>query len=119
MAAGLAYLDWLLTGGDTADLGVVYLIHFDQRIGNLANPRATAGHYIGFSADPPKRFSRHTAGQGAAIMRAVRAQGITWQVAATWPGDRRLERKLKNRKHASRFCPICRADAVPDCARAA
>jgi hypothetical protein len=34
-------------------------------------------------------------------------------VAATWPGTRQLERQLKRRKHASRFCPVCRGEVTP------
>ena len=55
------------------------------------------------------RIADHTAGNGAAIVRAVQAQGIGFVVAATWPGSRTLERQLKNRKCAPRYCPICRA----------
>jgi hypothetical protein len=54
------------------------------------------------------RISTQTAGTGAAIVRAVQAKGIGFLVAATWPGDRVLERRLKNRKCAPRYCPICR-----------
>jgi hypothetical protein len=36
--------------------------------------------------------------------------GIGFQVARTWDGeDRAFERKLKNGKHSSRLCPICKA----------
>jgi len=41
-------------------------------------------------------------------VRAVQAKGIGFLVAATWPGSRSLERRLKNRKCAPRYCPICR-----------
>jgi hypothetical protein len=54
------------------------------------------------------RISTQTAGGGAAIVRAVQAKGIGFVVAATWPGTRSLERRLKNRKCAPRYCPICR-----------
>jgi hypothetical protein len=54
-----------------------------------------------------ERISAQTAGQGAAIVRHVQARGIGFLVATTWPGTRALERQLKNRKHASRFCPVC------------
>jgi hypothetical protein len=88
--------------------GTVYLLHFLEPIGNPANPRATAQHYIGWALVAAERISAQTAGQGAAIVRHVQASGIGFPVAATWPGTRALERQLKNRKHASRFCPICR-----------
>jgi len=107
MGAGLIYLDHLLaTDGDPGQ-GVVYLLHFLQPIGNPNNPRGQAQHYIGWTPDAPKRFAKHTAGQGSAIVRYVMAQGIGFVVAATWPGDRRLERRLKDRHNARDLCPLC------------
>jgi hypothetical protein len=87
--------------------GTVYLLHFLEPIGNLANPRAMAQHYIGVDLTG-RRIQVQTAGAGAAIVRYVQAQSIGFVVAATWPGGRALERQLKRRKHASRFCPVCR-----------
>jgi hypothetical protein len=87
-------------------MGTVYLLHFLEPIGNPSNPRGQAQHYIGWGAVAADRISKQTAGAGAAIVRAVQAKGIGFVVAATWPGTRALERQLKNRKHASRFCPI-------------
>ena len=86
--------------------GTVYLLHFLEPIGNPANPHAMAQHYIGVDLTG-QRIQTQTAGQGAAIVRAVQSRGIGFVVAATWPGTRQFERQLKNRKHASRFCPIC------------
>jgi hypothetical protein len=88
--------------------GTVYLLHFLEPIGNPTNRHAMAQHYIGWALVAAERISTQTAGQGAAIVRHVQAQGIGFLVAATWPGSRALERQLKRRKHASRFCPICR-----------
>jgi hypothetical protein len=88
--------------------GTVYLLHFLEPIGNPANRRAMAQHYIGWAQDPANRISVQTAGNGAAIVRAVQAKGVGFLVAATWPGTRSLERRLKNRKCAPRYCPICR-----------
>jgi putative endonuclease len=87
--------------------GTVYLLHFLEPIGNPANPHAMAQHYLGVDLTG-RRIQVQTAGQGAAIVRHVQARGIGFVVAATWPGGRALERQLKRRKHASRFCPICR-----------
>ncbi len=87
--------------------GTVYLLHFLEPIGNPANPRAMAQHYIGWSPAVAARIATHTAGGGAAIMRAVQAKGIGFEVAATWPGGRALERRLKARHKARRFCPLC------------
>jgi hypothetical protein len=40
-------------------------------------------------------------------MAAVSAQGIDWQLARTWLGDRDLERRLKRQHNAPRLCPVC------------
>lgn len=89
-----------------------YLIHFDRRIGNLENRRATAQHYIGFTCDLQGRLADHRAGNGAAIMRAVSEQGIPWHLARLWKcGTPKegylLEKRLKARKDAPALCPIC------------
>jgi putative endonuclease len=89
------------------DEGTVYLLHFLEPIGNPANPRAMAQHYIGVDLNG-QRISVQTAGQGAAIVRYVQAKGIGFVVARTWPGGRDVERRLKRRKDAPRFCPVCR-----------
>ena len=54
--------------------GTVYLLHFLEPIGNPANPRAMAQHYIGLDLTG-RRIEVQTAGQGAAIVRHVQAQG--------------------------------------------
>ena len=94
----------------TAAEGTVYLLHFLAPIGNFANRRAMARHYIGWSTDVPARIATHTLGNGRtpAIVRAVQQRGIGFVVAATWPGTRALERRLKNRKNAPRLCPQCK-----------
>jgi|Tabmets5t2r1_1033131.scaffolds.fasta_scaffold311801_1 hypothetical protein len=93
--------------------GTVYLLHFLEPIGNPTNPRAMAQHYIGWALVAAERVATHTTGNGAAIVRHVQARGIGFVVAATWPGSRALERQLKNRKHASRFCPACQQATSP------
>jgi hypothetical protein len=47
-------------------------------------------------------------GRGAAITRALHEKGIGFVIARVWPGDKKFERRLKNRKEAPRLCPICR-----------
>ncbi len=86
----------------------VYLIHFDAPLGDPANPRGQAQHYIGFTDDIAARLDAHRRGLGAALMAAVSRMGIGWQVVLTWEGGRDLERKLKRRKKARRLCPVCR-----------
>jgi predicted GIY-YIG superfamily endonuclease len=84
----------------TATAGTIYLIHFDQ-------PYKHARHYIGWAIDVVKRLAEHAAGRGAHLMAVIKDAGITWQLARTWPGDRRRERALKNMGGARRRCPLC------------
>ena len=91
----------------------IYLIHFDQPIGNPENRRAQAQHYLGSTFRLDARMTEHLTGRGAAIMRAVREKGISWQIARIWPGDRAFERKLKRRKEGPKLCPLCRAAGQP------
>lgn len=87
---------------------VVYLLHFSR-------PFWHARHYVGFvdSADGlQRRLEDHARGQGARIVAAARAVGITFVLARVWPdGDRGFERRIKRRKMTPRYCPICRAKA--------
>lgn len=110
MAAYRIYLSWLVKVDGQPGHGTTYVLHFNERIGNSANRRATAGHYVGWSPNAPRRIAAHTAGTGAAIMRAVQAQGIGFQIAARFQGDRRLERYLKARHDTPRWCPRCRGE---------
>lgn len=87
--------------------GIVYLIHFDRPIGNMANAKGQAQHYIGWTVDVPNRMKEHATGHGAAIMAYLKQVGIAWNVVRTWRGSRYLERKLKNRRSAPFFCPCC------------
>jgi len=75
-------------------------------------PHFHAKHYLGYAEDLAARLERHRAGNGARLMEVVSAAGITWRLARTWPGDRQLERKLKNRKEAPKLCPICNPKAL-------
>jgi predicted GIY-YIG superfamily endonuclease len=81
----------------------VYLLHFDRRYQH-------AGHYLGYSPNIPARLREHAAGGGARLTQVVKAAGIGWTVARTWPGaTRRDERRLKRRGSSRRHCPICKA----------
>jgi predicted GIY-YIG superfamily endonuclease len=90
-------------------MAIVYLIHFDAPLGNLANTRGQASHYIGYTGSLKRRLAEHRSGKGARIMAVLLEKGITWQLARTWSnGTRQIERQLKNRHNAPRLCPICR-----------
>jgi predicted GIY-YIG superfamily endonuclease len=80
--------------------GTVYLIHFNHAYKH-------ARHYLGFSENLDKRITDHLCGMGARLMEVVTAAKIEWKVCRTWPGDRALERQLKNRKESPALCPIC------------
>ena len=87
--------------------GLVYLIHFDQPIGDLGNPRGQAQHYTGYAADLDARTGDHHGSHAAAIMRAVNDCGIGWRVVRTWPGTRDTERAIKELRAGRRLCPQC------------
>jgi len=89
----------------TTKTPTVYLLHF-------LKPYKHARHCLGFSSNLDKRITDHLAGMEARLMEVVTASGIQWKIARTWPGDRELERKLKNRKDAPRLCPICNPGAM-------
>ena len=80
--------------------GTVYLLHFHR-------PYRHARHYLGWAADLDTRLAEHAAGRGARLTAVVRAAGIGWHLARTWPGGRARERQLKRQGGASRCCPDC------------
>lgn len=83
--------------------GTIYLLHLDRPLGH-------ARHYCGWTSDLPARLARHAQGQGARLLQVARERGITWTLAATWPGTRADERQRKGRGSAVKYCPICRAE---------
>lgn len=88
--------------------GTIYLIHFDEPIGNRENRRGQAQHHIGYAIDLAERLAEHASGNGARIMAAVVAYGVDWHVVKTWKGNRKDERRLKNRKKARKICLLCK-----------
>jgi len=87
---------------------MVYLLHFSEKIADHAQ------HYIGFSdVGIERRLKRHLEGNGAKPVRAAVQLGIEVKVARLWPnGNRKLERKLKNRKKARCLCPLCNPNLI-------
>ena len=104
------YLALLETQG--RGVGVIYLLHFDRPIGDVANPRGFASHYTGWTHDLPARLVDHAAGRGARIMQVVGEAGIGWQLARIWTGTRTRERSLKRSGGAARRCPVCQLAAL-------
>ncbi len=86
-------------------MATIYLLHFSEAYKH-------ARHYLGFTDDLDARLQAHASGQGARLMEVITDAGIAWQVARTWSGNRRLERQLKNRKHAALLCPVCAGEAA-------
>lgn len=83
----------------------IYLLHFER-------PLAHARHYLGSADDLSARLGEHAAGRGARLLAVLHEQGIGWQLARTWQGDRHQERRLKHRHgKGPELCPICRAAA--------
>ena len=84
-----------------AQTSTVYLLHFSE-------PLHHARHYLGSTANLDARLAEHRSGQGARLMEVVTGLGIGFELARTWTGDRKLERKLKRQHNAPRLCPNCR-----------
>lgn len=86
---------------------MVYLLHFERPISEAH----TAQHYMGFTDDLGRRLDAHRKGNGARLVEVATKRGISFEVARTWEGDRKLERRLKNRKAGPRLCPICQRES--------
>lgn len=91
-----------------------YLLHFSKPYtGIRRNPNAkrvqTVSHYLGYAEhDPYARIAQHQEGRGARLTQVVVHTGIELIPAQIWmSGTRKDERRLKNRKNAARFCPLC------------
>ena len=81
--------------------GIVYLLHFDRSYRH-------ARHYIGFTQNLDQRLADHHAGRGSPLIATAIADGIDFQLAAIWQGDRHDERRLHRQKNTrARLCPIC------------
>jgi predicted GIY-YIG superfamily endonuclease len=83
----------------------VYLLHFSQAFHH-------AQHYLGFTDNLGNRLEAHRSGQGARLIEVITEAGLTFEVARTWQGNRKLERRLKNQKKSPRLCPICQQQGV-------
>lgn len=92
----------------------IYVLHFDPpyraRIGDTDRFK-TAGHYIGSTAgNVHDRISEHLLGRGSPLVRAALASGSRVVLAATMPGGRTEERRIKATHHRERWCPLCTSE---------
>lgn len=91
-----------------ASPGYVYLLHLDPPYRAVTGKRVqVARHYLGHALDLDARLAQHRAGNGARLVAVATAAGSTFQLAATWPGTRTLERRLKRCGGRARFCSLC------------
>jgi cytosine/adenosine deaminase-related metal-dependent hydrolase len=86
---------------------MIYILHIDP-------PLAHARHYVGWTADEDvsRRVREHleqTGRRPSRLVAAALAAGRAVTLAGALEGDRALERRLKARKGAASFCPLCRA----------
>jgi hypothetical protein len=112
-AGGRGELAWAAVMKRGNAPGLVYLLHFDAVYVPYpgAPRRDCAEHYTGRVRGGPRalgrRLKQHGTESGSRLMLAVRAAGITWQLARTWPGGSDREKQLKRQGGASRRCPLC------------
>jgi len=85
----------------------VYILH-------LNTPLHHARHYTGFSTNSrtlAERLEHHRRGSaGCRFTSVLHDLGIGFTLARVFVGkrfDRNFERKLKNTKKVTRYCPIC------------
>jgi hypothetical protein len=83
--------------------GTVYVLHFEPGYKH-------ARHYVGWTEDDDvtARVEVHLQGRESPLIRAAVAAGVEVQLAATYPGTRYLERRLKRWHKTGQFCAICR-----------
>ena len=98
--------------------GTVYLLHFSGRTA------AGRQHYLGWTADLPKRLARHRAGHGAEETKKAVEEGLKLKLAQAWCGTPADERRIKEeRRRVKRsfgcLCPYCETEdhAVADLVR--
>lgn len=85
---------------------MIYILEFNEPLGDRSNPRGQARYYIGFCHDDrdlADRLAEHRAGRGAAMCRAANQRGIAYALVATLPGGRDAERRLKRQKNTPRI----------------
>jgi putative endonuclease len=88
----------------------IYILEFQTPLGN---EKHQARYYLGYCDNLERRLKEHEQGKGAAITRACVERGISFKVVAYFPGDRTLERRLKNQKNTARIVANYRRGVIP------
>lgn len=93
-----------------APQGELYLLCFDEPLGDPSRPRMSARHYLGWcnAGGLEERLRMHAAGRGAAITRRASERGIGWIVAWQSTGTRFNERRMKRNGNFARRCARCK-----------
>lgn len=100
-------------------MGEFYLLHFSRPLGNPANPRALAGHYLGWAWEVEARLEAHLRNQSEVkIVQACHRAGIALTPVRLGPAPKRAEWWLKQcwKQNLRQFRPICmqgRPKALP------
>ena len=97
--------------GAASELCDVYLLHFDQPIGN----RHSCQHYCGSAVDLPARLRKHRTDPDARLLQVAKERGIRFTIARIWEDvPRSFEYEIKGLKNGKKLCPICHPDAQPN-----
>jgi hypothetical protein len=88
-------------------MGQLYIVHFSEKF-------AHARHYTGYvKSDLPRatfiRFKKHLAGKGSRFLNIVNEAGIRFKLVKIIT-NQTLQDEKKLKKHAARYCPICKAE---------
>jgi predicted GIY-YIG superfamily endonuclease len=84
---------------------MIYILEFDQTIGNPDKPKGQARYYLGYCKRGrlEQRLKEHRSGYGACITRFAVQNGIGFKVVVTMRGTRKKERELKNQRNTPRI----------------
>ena len=82
---------------------MIYILRFSEPIGHQRGGPGYAQFYLGYCKESRwrQRLKDHLTGRGARITQAALEQGRRITVVMTFPGNRKLERRLK-RWHSHR-----------------
>lgn len=86
----------------------IYLLHFPNALGRVR-------HYLGITRTDrlAMRLREHAHRRGAALTAALASVNTEFVIAWTMaPATYADERRLKDRGHYSKLCPVCRSGSI-------